>query len=132
MVVDRYSYSGAVYSAAKKNPSLSLDWAWQQETGLPQPDVCIFLDIDGETAEQRGGFGSERYETQQMQKNVREMFEQLRSLPCGDVIRVVDAGRSLEEVGRDIFGIAVECLASEDLKLPLRSVGPMTTSGKGR
>ena len=132
MVVDRYSYSGAVYSAAKKNPSLSLDWAWQQETGLPQPDVCIFLDIDGEAARERGGFGSERYETQQMQKNVREMFERLSTLPCGDVIRVVDAGRTLEEVGRDILDIAMEYLSSEDLKLPLRSLGPMTTSGKGR
>lgn len=26
IVIDRYSFSGAVYSAAKENPNLSLDW----------------------------------------------------------------------------------------------------------
>ena len=33
LVVDRYSFSGAVYSAAKENPDLSLEWAWSPEIG---------------------------------------------------------------------------------------------------
>ncbi|OGM40553.1 thymidylate kinase [Aspergillus bombycis] len=45
VIVDRYSYSGAVYSAAKGIPTLSLDWAWQPEVGLPRPDMCLFLRI---------------------------------------------------------------------------------------
>ena len=131
VVVDRYSYSGAVYSAAKHNPSLSLEWAWQQEIGLPQPDMCIFLDIDTEAAEQRGGFGTERYETQKMQNNVKELFQQLRALPCGDVIWQVNAGRSLEEVEQDVLTtVMARCLDSESLRLPLRSLRGMATSGK--
>ena len=45
VIVDRYSFSGAVYSAAKDNPDLSLDWAWYPEIGLPRPDLGYFLNI---------------------------------------------------------------------------------------
>src|SRR5688500_2397654 len=45
IVLDRYYYSGCVYSAAKNNPSLSLEWARHPEEGLPRPDICVFLDI---------------------------------------------------------------------------------------
>src|SRR5277367_4036035 len=63
VIIDRYSYSGAVYSAAKNNPNLSLQWAWQPEVGLPRPDICLFLGISTAEAAKRGGFGMERYET---------------------------------------------------------------------
>ena len=56
-MVDRYYYSGIVYSAAKKRPDLSLQWAKAPEVGLPKPDLVIFLDVDTETAKARGGFG---------------------------------------------------------------------------
>ncbi|KAJ6155442.1 hypothetical protein N7470_006008 [Penicillium chermesinum] len=55
VIVDRYSYSGAVYSAAKANPTLSLEWAWQPEIGLPRPDICLFLSISAEETAKRGG-----------------------------------------------------------------------------
>ncbi|KAL9112321.1 MAG: hypothetical protein Q9227_003439 [Pyrenula ochraceoflavens] len=57
----------AVYSAAKDNPNLSLDWAWQAEVGLPRPDICLFLNVSSKEAAQRGGYGDERYETNSMQ-----------------------------------------------------------------
>src|SRR4051812_27675863 len=46
IICDRYYYSGIVYSAAKRNPTLSLDWARAPEVGLPRPDLVIFLDLD--------------------------------------------------------------------------------------
>ncbi|KAI4126346.1 MAG: hypothetical protein LQ347_005013, partial [Umbilicaria vellea] len=80
IIVDRYYYSGVVYSAAKDNPTLTLSWAREPEVGLPRPDVCIFLDISPEDAARRGGFGLEKYENDKMQRQVREMFYRLADL----------------------------------------------------
>src|SRR4051794_30894704 len=71
VIIDRYSFSGAVYSAAKANPDLSLDWAWYPEIGLLKPDLVLFLDISPEEAAKRGNYGDERYETEKMQSRVR-------------------------------------------------------------
>ncbi|KAF2025502.1 P-loop containing nucleoside triphosphate hydrolase protein, partial [Setomelanomma holmii] len=60
VVIDRYYYSGCVYSAAKQDPSMSLEWCRQPDVGLPRPDLCIFLDISAEDAAKRGGYGSEK------------------------------------------------------------------------
>ena len=63
--------SGIAFSAAK--PGLDFEWCSAPETGLPAPDVVIFLQIDAETASSRGGFGEERYEHTAFQKIVRCM-----------------------------------------------------------
>lgn len=74
VLCDRYYYSGIVYSAAKQNPALTLQWARAPEIGLPRPDLVLFLDLDEEQARARGGFGSEVYERGEMQKRVRDLF----------------------------------------------------------
>ncbi|SLM41480.1 thymidylate kinase [Lasallia pustulata] len=107
IIIDRYYYSGIVYSAAKDNPSLTLSWAREPEVGLPRPDVCIFLDISPEDAAERGGFGLEKYENDKMQRRVRELFYRLADLPDGNGFRIVDAGRSLEKVEEEVL-VAVE------------------------
>lgn len=124
MIVDRYSYSGAVYSAAKGNPNLSLHWAWQPELGLPRPDLCLFLSISTEEAAKRGGYGVERYETDSMQQRVRKLFMTLLDLPHNDEICVIDAGRSVEEVSQDILEPVLECMKNVDAIGPLRKLGP--------
>ena len=53
VVIDRYSYSGCVYSAAKEMKNMDLAWCRQPEVGLPRPDVCLFLDISAEEAAKR-------------------------------------------------------------------------------
>lgn len=126
VVIDRYSYSGAVYSAAKGNPNLSLDWAWQMEVGLPRPDICLFLNVSPEEAAKRGGFGSERYETDSMQARVRHLFDSLLALPHNDEICVIDAGRSMDLVSRDILEPVLECIKNVDAIGPLRKFGPWT------
>lgn len=124
IIVDRYSYSGAVYSAAKGNLNLSLQWAWQPEVGLPRPDLCLFLSISTEEAARRGGFGVERYENDAMQKRVRELFLALLELPHNDEICVIDAGKPVGEVAGDILEPVLECMKNVDAIGPLRKLGP--------
>lgn len=104
IVCDRYYYSGMVYSAAKNNPTLDLQWARQCDVGLPRPDKVIFLDLELEQQEQRGGFGDEKYEKKEMQKEVRWEFLRLRFTPgeSSDMV-VVNAGSSIEEVVEKIW-----------------------------
>lgn len=105
IVCDRYYYSGMVYSAAKNNPSLSLSWAQTCDVGLPKPDVVVFLDLEAEEAEKRGGYGEEKYEKREMQLRVRELFRSLKEFD-GDEreMKVVDAGATVEVVGERIWG----------------------------
>ncbi|KPI42141.1 Thymidylate kinase [Cyphellophora attinorum] len=111
IIIDRYSFSGAVYSAAKDNPNLGLDWAWACEVGLPKPDLVLFLDLSSEEAARRGGYGEERYETQQMQSRVRALFQDLfKRLPNVN-LKQINAGCSIDDVATEIrttFGRFVE------------------------
>ncbi len=124
VVVDRYYYSGVVYSAAKNKADLSLKWARDPEIGLPRPDICLFLDIAPEAAAKRGGFGSEKYETSAMQKRVRELFYELMDTSDGLDIQVVDASRSVEEVGKDIIGRVKDVMELPKLAEPLTAILP--------
>ncbi|KAJ5708958.1 hypothetical protein N7493_010292 [Penicillium malachiteum] len=123
VIVDRYSYSGAVYSAAKANPTLSLEWAWQPELGLPRPDICLFLSISAQEAAKRGGYGTERYENETMQTRVRELFRTL--FDRQEDIAIIDAGESLDEVSKDIQKAVSDCIARLDSIGPLRVLGPL-------
>ncbi|KAL8781226.1 MAG: hypothetical protein Q9213_006119 [Squamulea squamosa] len=120
IVIDRYYYSGAVYSAAKQNLNLSLEWAIQPDIGLPKPDLCIFLDLSPEDAAARGGFGSERYETGDMQKRVRNLFGQLLRMPQNKEMGSVNAGRVVEEVHETVLHMANKVFESEELNKPLK------------
>lgn len=128
LLVDRYHYSGCVYSAAKRNPSLGLAWARRPDEGLPRPDVCVFLDIAPEVAATRGGFGAERYENREMQARVRELFAEVRALPEGEDVRVVDGGRGFEDVAAEVDGIVEEVLRGvEEVGGEVRRVGAWPT-----
>ena len=115
VVIDRYSYSGAVYSAAKQIPSMDLNWCRQPEVGLPRPDICLFLDISSEEASKRGGFGTERYEKKDLQDRVRQLYAEMSQHDDErEDIVVIDAGRSVDDVAKDIL-TAVDC-AKDRLK----------------
>ena len=58
LIVDRYSYSGVAFSAAK---GLDMDWCKAPETGLLKPDLVVLLTLNAEAMAKRGGFGNERY-----------------------------------------------------------------------
>ena len=94
LVVDRYSYSGVAFTAAKKIPGLDLEWCKSPERGLVRPDAVLYLNMPIDAARGRGGFGEERYETETLQREVRAQFEKLTE----DWWTVVDADRTVEQV----------------------------------
>jgi dTMP kinase len=122
VIVDRYSFSGAVYSAAKENPSLSLDWAWYPEIGLPQPDLVYFLDISSTDAAKRGGYGEERYETEAMQSRVRSLFTELFSRLPETNVQIIDAGGSIDNVASNLMTAFDEISQNTDATGPLQKL----------
>jgi len=139
LVVDRYSYSGAVYSAAKHVRGLGLEWAWSMEVGLPEPDLLLFLDVSPDVQAQRGGFGEERYEESDMQRSVREMFDLLLTAVDRKHVELLerdggredsryfrlDGARSIEDLGPLITSLARLVLGSPWLEKPLESLEKM-------
>ena len=85
---------------------LDQQWCKHSETGLVKPDCLMYMEISEDAAKKRGGFGEERYETTEMQKNVREVFADLRE----DWWNVVDADRTIEEVQKDVQTIAKDAV----------------------
>jgi len=121
VLCDRYAFSGIAFSAAKHSlrdtfPSShgdALPWCRAPDISLPAPDLTIFLDITPEHAKLREGYGEERYEKEEMQKRVREMFYRLKeemASPEDDVDGnlvgrwiVVDAGRERETIAQELW-----------------------------
>ena len=124
VVIDRYYYSGCVYSAAKNNPSLNLAWCRHPEEGLPRPDLCLFLDISAEDAAKRGGWGEERYEKKELQDRVRQLFADIRATDDGSDFVTINAGQSLEDVESAIRHHAEICISTTDASSPLRRIQP--------
>jgi len=110
IIVDRYYYSGCVYSAAKQNPSMSLEWCRKPEVGLPRPDLCLFLDISADDAAKRGGYGTEKYERKDMQDRVRELFETMMQKKEGEDFVRIDAGESMTDVAAKIRQEVDRCI----------------------
>lgn len=103
IIMDRYVYSGVVFSAAK---GLGYEYCRTPDTGLPRPDAVIFLDLSAADAAKRGGFGEERYEVPKMQRRVREMFQfMMEDVRDEGDWKVLDAGKSVEEVQGEIWGL---------------------------
>jgi dTMP kinase len=73
----------------------------------------IFLSLSSEEAARRGGFGEERYEKEEMQRKVRELFARLQAeeRDRGDW-RVVDASGDVEHVGERIWQVVEPVLES--------------------
>jgi len=94
VVVDRFSYSGIAYSAAK-SPN-SFDWCAGCEEGLPKPDVMLFMDMEGQ--QDREGWGVERYEQVTFQQTVRGMFARIMSQDTSTPWNIVNAGGSRDDV----------------------------------
>lgn len=128
VVIDRYAYSGIAFSAAKNVEGMNLDWCASPDTGLPQPDVVMFMRLPPAVAEARGGFGEERYEKQAFQAQVRERFEAMRTGvargangpgPDGSVWVDVDADGSIDEVAGRVWRVARGAVASAAAGAPL-------------
>ncbi|KAK3868012.1 hypothetical protein Pcinc_026558 [Petrolisthes cinctipes] len=114
IIIDRYAYSGVAFSAAK--PGMSLEWCKGSDAGLPRPDLVLFLDLTPEQALSRGGYGTERYESQKFQERVRENYHSLKD----NSWKVIDADRTIEklqEVLRTEVLNAVNSVKQEELPI---------------
>lgn len=104
LVVDRYSYSGVAFSAAK---GLDIGWCKAPEVGLLAPDLVIYLDVQPEKAAERGGYGGERYERVEFQKRVAEHYHSLRD----STWKVVDGSLPMETVEGQLRELAMNCIS---------------------
>jgi len=113
IVCDRYAYSGVAFTSGKENKDVTLPWCMAPDKGLPAPDVVIFLDLDQDDAEKRGGYGGERYEKRELQQRVRSRFTDLQNIDEAEgrvPWHIVDASQSIEEVQKNILTIVDETI----------------------
>ncbi|XP_058830808.1 uncharacterized protein LOC131689612 isoform X2 [Topomyia yanbarensis] len=107
LIVDRYSYSGVAFSAAK---GLNVEWCKAPEAGLLKPDLVLLLTLTTEAMAKRGGFGDERYEVPELQQKVMEQFLNMKD---DRYWHVVDADKNQEqlaaELGELVFNTIESC-----------------------
>ncbi|KAF8962351.1 thymidylate kinase-domain-containing protein [Flammula alnicola] len=137
VVCDRYAFSGIAFSASKVGPDgeplLPFEWCRSPDVGLPAPDIVLFFDITPEKAKERGGYGEERYEKEEMQLRVRKFFHRIGEEMVeedekaagsrDEIVRWVsiDAGREIEEVEQEVWSL-VDPLVKEGVKGPVRKL----------
>jgi dTMP kinase len=117
VVLDRYVFSGAAYSAAK---GLDVEWCKACDVGLPTPDVVIYLDLALEVAAMRGQFGEERYENEAMQRAVASQFAAFKTL---EFWRTVDADATEEAVFDRVMNVIMPVVA--DIRTSSRANGKL-------
>ena len=108
IVCDRYYYSSFAYQG------IDADLKWVMDMNLNckeilKPDLCIFLDIDSQSSDERiakNRLEREIYEEKTMQEKIRKrFFEVFDILKDSENVKIVDASRSIREVSADIIKI---------------------------
>lgn len=103
VICDRYCYSGVAYSMAKALASRPPAWYKAPDSGLPRPDIVLYLDTDPEEAAQRPGYGDEIYEQVAFQAKVRREYEKLRDEDAERWTTVITAGKSVAALEVEIL-----------------------------
>ncbi|CAK70486.1 unnamed protein product (macronuclear) [Paramecium tetraurelia] len=97
IVCDRYAYSGVAFSSAK---GLPIQWCKQCDSGLPKPDLVIYLRAPIKQLKDRGDFGAERYEKQEFQQQVQEVFDKMAQ---EEQFNIISAIQTKEEIFSQIM-----------------------------
>lgn len=111
VVLDRYWGSGFVYGAVNQVPE---DWLMKVHAPLPQPDLCVLVDIPVEESWKRRPERRDRYESQKdMLQKVRDAYHGLFEVmkQAGKNWVVIDGIGSVEEVRdrlRKVVGVLGE------------------------
>lgn len=103
LVIDRYGHSGTAFTASKNVPGLDLAWCKSTDAGLPAPDALIYLHMPVEETLKRAGFGGERYEKTDFQKEVQRNYEKLSR----EDWNYLDASKSIEDLQEEALKIAL-------------------------
>ena len=93
---------------------IPFDYCLSPDAGLPLPDIVVYLTVPPETAAARSAYGTERYETVEIQLRVREQFRRVArefERQHGNRWKTIDARGTIEEV-------------EEQIQLALRDVQP--------
>lgn len=122
IICDRYAFSGTAFSASKVRPGSKgyplLDYAWcrSPDIGLPAPDITLFLDVSPDAARTRGGYGEERYEKEDVQRRVRDVFVRIGDEVEGAGRRwlVIDADESQEDVQKVMWDAVKDLVGGVD------------------
>lgn len=120
LVVDRYSYSGVAYTAAKGIPHLGTDYCRSVEVGLPAPDLVLYMDISPEASAARGGFGGERYEKTDFQRKVIEQFKGLMDQQWARI----DAVNDIDSIHNQIITVTEPVMRRVAAGAPLVQLWP--------
>jgi dTMP kinase len=96
LIVDRYAFSGVVYSHAQGAP---LDWVKCPDQGLLRPDIVFQLDIGIDKIKERKDFGDEIYEKEEMQSKISKVFEVFHKYKYWQLI---NANKSKDEIHKEI------------------------------
>ena len=108
VICDRYYYSSCAYQGLDSD----LDWVIEQNVNCPdiiRPDVCVFLDLDPETASlrrQTRGEEIEIFERPEVKTStVREKFLKVFERLPNDNIKRVDADGTIDEVAERVLDV---------------------------
>ena len=117
IICDRYSYSGIAYSSSKEikdDENMSLNWCKTSESGLPKPDLVLFLNLSVEEAQKRGNYGDERYEKLEFQKKVKNAFDILiRNESLNNKYtkwNVINANNEIDNIHKEIVKVVDETI----------------------
>lgn len=106
LIVDRYSYSGVVFTSAKQ--CVDFKWCCGPENGLPKPDLVMFLKVSSEEMAKRSGFGDERYENIEFQNKVDANYEKFKN----DNFIKVDAAQDISSLTNTLLEQILKTIAS--------------------
>lgn len=70
--------------------------------GIKEPDVVIYLRAD-ESVSERKDFGTERYETVEVQTQVQKNFDQIFSSETNSKIFKINSSKSIEEISEEVW-----------------------------
>lgn len=108
IILDRYTYSGVAYSAAKDG--MTVKWCMEPEKGLIKPDVVLYLDLKVQTAMERISDGTnERYETQAFLERVKSVYDD--KLFDKDFWVGIDGSQTIEEVTAQLYDKILSVIA---------------------
>lgn len=110
VICDRYYYSTFAYQGM----DLGLEWLMKANAECPaiiKPDVCIFLDVPTEIADDRiskGRASREIYEEKSTIERVRQQYFKVFGILKDHNIKIINASRTPEEVAEDVLKAALE------------------------
>jgi dTMP kinase len=106
LILDRYSYSGVAYTAAKGG---DVAWCKAPERGLPKPDLVAFLTLSPQEALARGGAkAAERYDSPQFLERAAQVYAALDERD-GTWARV-DAARERTVVLDELVALSLDAI----------------------